>query len=230
MLWDSFKFLLLFITRLTTTCSFDSHPTTVLPGCGVCSSAHDFYVRIAIYETLETDSLICATSYSLSQDTENRFGKLVQCFEDMGFSKDCARLWAHSAAVNAIGCINECFPDSTGTTKLNEAAPFCELAPCLSCSVDNQAEFDVLAGRTLQNSGITEDIIRPCDAFSRIEHSTTLYCTGTTQVGSCTAEPPAGPTPAPQAQQDKDGTFSPTTHRTALVMIGGSLLAILVGA
>jgi hypothetical protein len=164
----------------------------------VCSSAHDLWVRIREFTELESNSVFCATSYTLSVG-DDRFEKMIQCYEEMGFTSPCATLWAHFGAVNAISCATFCFPNSQGVTTLNLDPPTCEFAPCLACSQTPQAEFDVLSGRTLQNSGITERIIRPCSAFSRVEHD---YCVGTTQVGSCEA---SAPTPAPQADTNGSG-------------------------
>lgn len=193
----------------------DGASVTHSGGCGVCSSAQDLYVRIRDYDTLESNSVLCATVYTLSTAAD-RFDKLVQCYTDMGFTTPCATMWAHLGAANAIQCGSVCLPDSSGVTKLNEDnPPICEFAPCLECSLDFQADFDTIAGRTLYNSGITERIVRPCDVFTRIEHD---HCEGTTEIGD---DPciPGGPA-ATQPPGGSPGTSS-GTHPVTTLGLGG---------
>lgn len=85
-----------------------------IKACGVCSSAQDFGARIATYNTLESDTIICATTYTFTRN----FGDLITCFEDLGFTNPCAELWAHFAATNGSNCAIACFPDASGTTKV----------------------------------------------------------------------------------------------------------------
>jgi hypothetical protein len=88
----------------------------------------------------------------------------------MGFTLPCSMLWAHSAATSVNRCNEVCLVDATGLTILNGPPPACEFQTCLSCSGVWQNDLDALAGRTLQNSGITERIARPCEDFARIVH------------------------------------------------------------
>jgi len=138
--------------------------------CGVCSSAQDFGARIGTYGTLETESIKCATSYTFSRD----FPKLVSCYTDLGFTDSCATLWAHLAATNGSKCALNCFPDASGVTKLNEAAPGCEPSKCLTCQEDFRADFDRIAGIEFANAGITERIARKCSDFYRAIHDPCL--------------------------------------------------------
>lgn len=79
--------------------------------------------------------------------------------------------------------------------------PVCDYAACLECSQSFQADFDMYAGRTLYNSGVTERIVRPCDIFSRVEHD---HCVGTTDVGDV---PLPAPTKAPTSAEPDSATL-----------------------
>ena len=123
---------------------------------------------------------------------------MIQCYLDVGLTVPCATLWAHFGAVNVLSCSDVCIPDANGKTTLNEDPPTCEYAPCLQCSSVPQADFDALAGRTWQNSGVTERIIRPCSSFARIDHHDP--CVGTTEAGTCgNSAPTAAPKDNPSA-------------------------------
>lgn len=86
----------------------------IIKACGVCSSAQDFGARIKTYGSLETESIICATSYTFSRD----FPALVQCYAKLGFTESCATLWAHFAATNGSKCAFNCLPGSSGITEV----------------------------------------------------------------------------------------------------------------
>lgn len=196
----------------------DSAVVTHTGACGVCSSAQDLWIRIRDLGDLQSNSVVCATTYTLSSASD-RFDTLVQCFANMGFTTPCATLWAHLSAVTTAQCATLCIPDGNGYTKLNEDPPTCELAPCLDCSKEFQADFDAIAGRTLYNSGITERIVRPCDVFSRIEHDP---CVGTTEVGDL---PCAGETTAPAPSPTGSSTGSGASSRFS-VMVGLFIISI----
>jgi hypothetical protein len=155
--------------------------------CGVCSSTQDFWARIRTLDTLETSSVICATSFALS-GAADRFETLIECYTDLGFTDSCAILWAHFGAASTVQCAVDCLPDGiTGLVLVNGPPPTCELEACLTCSEAFQADFDAIAGRTLSNSGITERIARPCDDFYRVEHDP---CVGTTEIGDVGTDAP----------------------------------------
>lgn len=134
--------------------------------CGVCSSAQDFGARIKTYGSLETESIVCATSYTFSRD----FPSLVQCYAKLGFTESCATLWAHFAATNGSKCAFNCIPGSSGITELNGPAPECAPSSCLECQVGFRGVFDDLAGIQFAKAGITERIAQKCDNFYRIIH------------------------------------------------------------
>jgi hypothetical protein len=192
---------------------FHSFPFNPILGCGVCSSAQDFWARIDNFDTLETNSIVCATTFTLSTGSD-RFNKLIQCYRDMGFTTPCATMWAHSAAVSTIQCGVVCLPDASGITTLNlDSPPTCLFAACLQCSADFQVDFDILAGRTLYNSGITERIVRSCDVFTRIEHD---HCVGVELGDDLCDGGGVAPTPTPPGDSSSGAHLS-----VALVGFGG---------
>lgn len=138
-------------------------------------------------DSFESHTVACSASYALNRN----FDKLVGCFQDKeksGLSQECATLWAHYVATNVGLCAARCLD----TTQLNGPAPECELLDCLQCSNSTfQADFDIISGRTLQNSGITERIARPCADFFRVDHDP---CQGNTTFDEPETMPP---TPAP---------------------------------
>jgi hypothetical protein len=176
------------------------------------------------YDTLESDSITCSTSYTLTSDADARFDPLVKCFTDMGYTDACATLWANSAATSASKCALDCFPDpTTGFTVLNGPAPACELETCLTCTSVFQGDFDAIAGRTLYNSGITERIARSCSVFYPVEHDP---CVGSTERGVVVTD---APTPDPG---DTDGAMTriqePVVVMALLVLV--STVGVLMGA
>ena len=168
--------------------------------CGVCSSAVDLWVHIDKYSTLKDDTVACATAYTFNQDVNGRFDTLVSCFTSMGFSEQCSTLTAHFSATNAALCASVCIPDLSGNIVLNEASPTCALGPCLSCSVNFTVDYNLIGGRTLQGSGILEQIARPCS---------TLYPVNLDPCQGALAT--MAPTGAPQSASKPTGTTSAAT-------------------
>jgi hypothetical protein len=139
--------------------------------CGVCSNAKDLSVRMINIDSLSSKTLLCSVSYALSGSNPNRFADLVTCIQEIGFTQQCGELWSHYGATNGNLCAFDCSAGITGDVELNGPAPDCELSTCLQCSGNLfQEEFDLLSGRTLAKSGITEAIARPCSAFYPVDH------------------------------------------------------------
>lgn len=107
--------------------------------CGVCSNAQDLAVRMSTITTLQTQTITCATQFAFG----GTFERLIECYETLGFTNQCATLWAHFSASNAELCAGSC---AGQTSTLFGDPPLCELGPCLSCSESFQADFDDLAG------------------------------------------------------------------------------------
>jgi len=134
-------------------------------GCGVCSTAQDFGVRIQTYGTLEAEAIKCTISYVFTQD----FPALVECFETVGFTTACSTLWAHFGATNSKLCADDCAPTGNEVV-LNGPAPDCAPSPCLACQGRFRTVFDQLLGMQFQLAGITERIPVPCSEFYPVVH------------------------------------------------------------
>jgi hypothetical protein len=157
-------------------------------------------VRIQTYGELESKTIVCATSYVFSKD----FDTLVSCFSDMGFTQECATLWAHFSATNGANCATDCLPDETGLTLLHGPAPECEPQGCLTCQAGFRLDFEAIGGLVFNQAGITERIAKDCDSFYRVTHD------------PCVQAGPASPTvsPAPMAAPVTQAPEAPTGAST----------------
>jgi hypothetical protein len=107
-------------------------------GCGVCSTAQDLATRMRTLYTLQSDATACGGGYVFSRD----FEALVSCYQKIGFTEDCARLWSHFAATSIALCAGVC----AGNPPLNGDPPECALGDCLTCQQDFEGDFNDLAG------------------------------------------------------------------------------------
>ena len=133
--------------------------------CGVCSNAQDLSRRMVLRDDMPKIGVLCGTKYFTSNPRS--FDELIQCYQDQGFTKDCATLWSHLTATNAVLCAGLCFG---AKPPYNTDPPECDLNACLSCGVPFAQAFDAIAGRTQPNSGITENIARNCSEFYAVVH------------------------------------------------------------
>ena len=93
------------------------------------------------------------------------FDKLVTCMSDIGYSHECAKLWAHAVALTSKLCVSECTTDEA----YNGPAPSCSFSSCIKCKdLYVESIFDLYAGRTSQRSGLTSNIAYPCTSFSNV--------------------------------------------------------------
>jgi hypothetical protein len=171
--------------------------------CGVCSSAQDLAVNMN--PNVAIRSVLCGRTFSSQlagnvNDPDYLAGifadETVPCFEDIGFTPDCAYLWA-SNSVNSViyGCTTACEswlapclsnPPNQQFCNLRLAQamdPDCTLNECLQCDDDASGTiFELYAGRTRRKSGIitTFDasgmglgpyvgLKRPCSSIADIE-------------------------------------------------------------
>lgn len=165
--------------------------------CGVCSSAQDLAANLS--PTLDLDTYACTVSIieNPSPTWNGTFPGTVQCFKDLGFSEDCAVLWASNSLrtilnifvgaenENCSTCAEVCQPNPSLPICSSPLAPgTCDLAPCSACDEEvSGAIFGAFAGRRRRNSGIittfpmqlpTGDTAyvgykRPCSAIANIE-------------------------------------------------------------
>jgi hypothetical protein len=140
---------------------------------------------------------------------------MAQCFEDLGFSPDCALLWTHRSAANALDCAATCFADFS----YNGPPPTCTLGPCLACALPFQEDYDVIGGRTYAGSGFTDNVARPCSAFFSVVHDP---CVGAVAVA--TLPPTQAPTltgmPTMLVETEDGGVSNGVTHAMLSSVVG----------
>jgi hypothetical protein len=141
--------------------------------CGVCSNAQDLAVRAETLDTMNPISVLCAATYVVDSDRENRFENLVDCYKtNTGFTDPCARLWAFFGQANAALCPDFCPVALGNDIELNQPAPDCGLSACLACSADSfEDDFNQLAGlwKSPYNAGFYDPVAYPCGFFYRLE-------------------------------------------------------------
>lgn len=151
--------------------------------CGVCSTAQDLAVmgsKVAKSgRPLDQQSITCTTLFVIGKiggEITSEFDKLVKCFEDeIGYSSQCARLWAHGATLTSTQCLSSC---AGAGGDYNGPPPECELSQCIKCNEDVQGEmFGKFAGRTSLNSGIV-GFAYPCSSFTPYDHAETCSSSG----------------------------------------------------
>jgi hypothetical protein len=180
----------------------------------VCSNAQDLGVRMSRFETLQAQSIFCATAHAINRD----FPALIRCYGNLGFTDECSLLWAHFGATNLL-CASFCVADPISLViELHEAAPMCALLPCLNCSSSLfEDDFNSLAGRSVQNSGFNDDIPSSCDSFSLIEDHDP--CVG--------AAPTFSPAPAGAPTMSPIGTKSAAAAGEWGLSLGSIMMMVL---
>jgi hypothetical protein len=158
---------------------FGTHEGT----CGVCSTSKDLAVNLS--PTLDQDAFTCtsnaAVAFGLPQNIPSVFPNLIECFLNIGFTLDCATIWASNGLntllttlqilqllqvgsplppgtpESCIECATTCAinPESNPGCGLPISPGTCLLTPCFSCDEDaSGAIFKQFSGRTRRNSGI----------------------------------------------------------------------------
>mmetsp|Transcript_12878 Transcript_12878/g.14111 ORF Transcript_12878/g.14111 Transcript_12878/m.14111 type:complete len:377 (-) Transcript_12878:78-1208(-) len=159
--------------------------------CGVCSTAQDLAVNLS--PTLGRDAFQCSAGFSAALQTQDptliapAFGALNDCFQQLGFTSNCAYIWASNgvhttlvtgAAASALQqglppppgipqscvlCAQTCLVDPTLPECLNPMkAGSCDLSNCFSCDEDASGPlFKKYSGRTRRNSGIITTFQNP---------------------------------------------------------------------
>lgn len=149
--------------------------------CGACSTAQDLGVYLT--PTVLADAFACN---SILQDStkppKEALEEAQACFENIGFTRDCAFVWASNSlntnlAINAalaaipdgpvfdgpVSCtqcalaILECNqnPATCGALQLPLTPGTCDLSPCVLCDEEVSGPiFQQYAGRTRRNTGI----------------------------------------------------------------------------
>ena len=131
---------------------------THVGACGVCSTMQDLAAYVASTD-LTTQGEVCAKQGTISFD----LGK--KCYEDLGMTESCAKLWSYNAWNTATNCIKSCVLTAGVTDEPNNGPPpHCELNECLQCDEEKSGPiFKKIGGRTRRRSGLLSAIVRPCN-------------------------------------------------------------------
>ncbi len=127
--------------------------------CGLCSTLTDF----AVYAENRDigDGVRACGLNTIGQPFEN----LVDCIQDLGFTKPCAQIWAYNTLNTRQNCFVQCI---TNTSYHNEDGT---LSNCLQCDEDVSGPvFKAEAGRTRRNTGLASSICRFCEEVKPVEH------------------------------------------------------------
>jgi len=151
----------------------DGAIVTHLGACGVCSNSND--LAINMMPDLEISATSCAM---LAPD----FLQIYICYQTIGFTPECAWLWASNALNTAINCSEIC--QALMNTPIQDPET-CELNNCFMCDdVQSGSIFSLFSGRTRRNSGIITPIARDCSSIANINQDP---CPGeSTKKNKCT--------------------------------------------
>lgn len=138
--------------------AFVTHATQ----CGACSSAQDLSVYMK-----ETDLTAAGTECTI-KGIFGGFGRSVDCYMNLGFTKACATVWAYNSQHTLQNCLLCGLPGAS-------AAPSseCELDPCVQCDAEKSGPtFNAYSGRTRRNSGMRSELVRSCSSIENIQQYT----------------------------------------------------------
>ena len=130
--------------------------------CGVCSTTQDLaaYMANPDMEKAGTKCTILAL-----QSTE----KGIECYESLGFSEDCSKIWVYDGYNTNNYCSSICRDAQLLNWPDNGPPPSCPLNYCLQCDEDFSGPmFKRVAGRTRRRSGIRSAIARSCYEIANI--------------------------------------------------------------
>ena len=142
----------------------DIHGATVTHegSCGLCSTAQDLSVYLV--EDFTQAGKICATKGIFNEE------KGLQCYMDIGLTKECAKIWNYDGIYDGGVCGATCMGDITSDN--NGPPPMCELSKCLQCDEEKAGPlFSQFAARTRRRSGLRSEIVRNCSSIARIQHN-----------------------------------------------------------
>lgn len=132
---------------------------THFDACGKCSSLQDFTVYA---ENLDVGADV---RQCILNNLNSPFDILVDCIEELGFTKPCAQIWAYNAKNTQAECFAVCISD----TLYNN--PDGSLSDCLQCDETKSGPvFKAVAGRTRRNTGIASSICRFCNEVQHVPH------------------------------------------------------------
>jgi len=119
--------------------------------CGVCSTTQD----LAAY--LKSPDLTTEGSYCAKQSILD-FSRGLKCYQDLGMTASCARIWVYNSLNTAEKCLKKCA--YTKSDANNGPPPTCTLNDCLQCDEDESGpNFKKYAACTRRRSGLLSAIV-----------------------------------------------------------------------
>lgn len=134
--------------------------------CGACSTTKDLAVYLE-YPDLTGKGQECSVRAMASTFEEG-----VKCFQEVGYTEQCAVMWMHNVFNTRDHCFNTCF-DFTflGDGANNGPPPTCKLEDCLNCDEKMSGPgFQTVAARSRRRSGLLSKIVRDCDNLLIVDH------------------------------------------------------------
>ncbi len=133
--------------------------------CGLCSSLAD----LAVYA--ENNDLTAPGRACGLAGITGGIDAADACFQALGFTPPCARIWAWNAAHTREACFDLCIEAAADPYNTPDGG----LNPCLQCDEDESGPvFLAVAGRTRRNSGLANAMCRRCDLVWRVHHDPRL--------------------------------------------------------
>lgn len=130
--------------------------------CGTCSSVKDLNVYIT-HPNLTQDAKRCALFSWIKPFS-------ISCFESLGFSHECAKIWYYNAKNTRKHCFGICIRSmiSKEPINLSDGSP----NSCIRCDeIKSGPTFKRIAGRTRRNSGLISEINRSTSEISHVDHN-----------------------------------------------------------
>lgn len=132
--------------------------------CGVCSSLQDLATYMEQGARLRMSATMCGFRGRFSE----RDG--MACFQELGFTEACARVWYYNTKNTAKYCTEVCIPFVLSGAKPNDPLPTCPLTTCIECDeIYSGPIFQQFSGRTRRNSALRSSIVRPCSQMATLE-------------------------------------------------------------
>ncbi len=137
---------------------------THLHPCGLCSNTNDLSIYMQ-YLDLTSRGRECGLVGFFS------FDFAVDCFQRIGFTRDCSIIWARDAQNTKKHCEKICLEAWIEKWPNNIPPNSTNLNSCLECDeVMSGPIFKRVAGRTRRDSGLRSAINRPADQVYEIYH------------------------------------------------------------
>ncbi len=128
--------------------------------CGLCSTLQDLAVYASNLD-IGKDVKACGI-----KNLTAPFNELVDCIEALGFTRQCAQIWAYNTRNTQKKCLDVCSKNEPYNYKNGE------LSDCLACDEKYSGPvFKAVAGRTRRNTGIASSICRKCEEVQPVYHN-----------------------------------------------------------